>query len=269
MGTFKPTGAGIFVETNPVSSVFINGELSGRTPYEEARKQGEITVKLVPESFEKPLAPYESKVNLVAGVRTVIRWEFGDSEAQGTGEIVSFEKVPKDETSLSVVTIPTSSQVQIDGASAVFTPYKSSSITSGEHTLFFSSKGFSDRTLRVKTESGYKLTAVIQLAENTEFSQELVVEEAPPAEKVVEIEILSTPTGFLRVRDEASTLGEEVAQVKPGEKYKLVDEDEETGWFLIEYKSATSSGEARQGWVSNSYAKKTDDDTDISPTPTP
>jgi hypothetical protein len=55
-GVFKPTGAGIFIETDPVSAVYINGEQVGRTPYKETRDPGEITLKLIPESFQTPLA---------------------------------------------------------------------------------------------------------------------------------------------------------------------------------------------------------------------
>lgn len=271
-GAFNPKGAGILIETTPTSSVFINGEFLGRAPYEEVRKPGEVTLKLVPDSFEKPLAPYETKVNLVSGVQTVVRWEFGGNNADGAGEIISFEKASKEETALSVVTIPASSQVSIDGATPVFTPYKTSSITPGEHTLLFSSEGFSDRSLRVKTTSGYKLTAVVQLAESTEVVPEptaMEEKEEQPEEKV-EVEILSTPTGFLRVREEPSTLGTEIGQVEPGERYPFVEEDEETGWFLIEYKPAEDGEEAETGWVSNTYAKKIEENaSDITPTLTP
>ena len=269
IGAGRPKGAGLLIETNPVSSVFINGELSGRTPYEEVRKAGEVTVKLVPESFERPLAPYETKVTLVSGVQTVSHWEFGESEELGQGEIVSFEKAGKEDTALSVVTIPFSSQFEIDGGIKVFTPYKTSSIAPGEHTLFFSSKGFLDRTIRVKAVSGYKLTAIVQLAQNPEVMEEVVTEEVQgQKEKKIEVEILSTPTGFLRVRAEPSTLGEEIGQVEPGERYPFLEEDEKTGWFKIEFSSAGTNEEVKQGWVSNTYAKKIEEENQ-SPSATP
>lgn len=269
IGAGRPKGAGILIETNPVSSAFIDGELSGRTPYEEVRKAGEVTVKLIPESFERPLAPHETKVTLVGGVQTVIHWDFGESAEQGQGEIVSFEKVGKEETALSVVTIPTSSQFEIDGGIKVFTPYKSSSIAPGEHTLFFSSKGFLDRTIRVKTVSGYKLTAIVQLAENLEIMEEVVTGDVQgQEEKKIEVEILSTPIGFLRVRAEPSTLGEEIGQVEPGEKYPFLEMDAKTGWFKIEFLTASAGAVVKQGWVSNTYAKKIGEENQSTPTPT-
>ena len=267
LGVARPKGAGILIKTNPQSSIFIEGELLGRTPYEEIRRPGEITIKLVPESFDMPLAPYETKVNLVSGVQTVIVWEFGESSEYASGEIVSFEKIGKDETALSAVTIPASSSVDVDGGMKVFTPYKTSSIAPGEHTLIFSSKGFIERPLRVKTVNGYKLTAVVQLARSTELTEEAVSEVKNEEVKKIEVEILTTPVGFLRVRSEPSTIAEEIGQVEPGKRYSLVEEDDETGWYKIEFMTEGIE-ETKIGWVSNTYAKKIEGESNESPTQT-
>lgn len=63
-----------------------------------------------------------------------------------------------------------------------------------------------------------------------------------------QIQILDTPTGFLRVRSSPSTASSEITQVKPGEKYSLLEE--KSGWFKIRVK------EGQEGWVSGQYAKK-------------
>lgn len=271
IGVLRPQVAGLFIETEPTATVFVNGVQVGRSPYKETRRAEEIVVKLVPDSFDKPLAPYETKVNLVSGVETVIKWQFGESDDSSEGEIVSFEKVGRDETSLSVVTIPDSSQVAIDGAVRSFTPYKTSTIGPGEHTLAISADGYNERNIRLKTHNGYKLTAVVKLAINEE---EPVIEgegAEPPEEELVEkplveVEIGETGVGFLRVRAEPSTLAEEVARVTPGERYLFVEEDEDTGWFLIEYE------EGEEGWISNQYAEiveEEDEEAEASPTVTP
>lgn len=269
VGRFKPKGAGIAIETIPVASVFIDGVLAGRTPYEEVREPGEVIIKLVPDSFDKPLVPYEAKAILVSGVKTVIKWEFGETSGKSGGETVSFERVGRDETGLSVVTIPSSAQVVIDGNRRGFAPYKTSSVATGEHTLLISSEDYIDRTIRLKTYNGYKLTAIIQLIPSEETPEE-VPEETPEEEDEVvdEVEILSTPTGFLRVRSEPSTLGEELARVSPGERYELLDEDEDTGWFKIKYEEGKEGLPAQAGWVSNTYAEKVEEEEKESLTPT-
>ena len=73
IGYLKPKSAGLLIETNPEAIVFINGEQVGRTKYDETMKPGEVTIKLVPDSFDKPLAPYETKLNLVSGIKTILR----------------------------------------------------------------------------------------------------------------------------------------------------------------------------------------------------
>lgn len=255
---FKPKAAGIYIESNPLSTVFINGKEVGRTPYKEVREPGEIIVRLIPDSFQTPLFPYETKLNLVAGVQTVLRRDFGDLEETSAGEILSFEKADKNETGIVVVTIPDSAQLVIDAKDRVITPHKTSSIPAGEHTLKISAEGFTERTIKVKTHQGYRLTVVVKLAKISKPSIE-VSESSKDLELTKEVEILATDVGFLRVRDKPSVLGKEIGRVLPGRRYKLIENDEETGWYKIEYE------EGSFGWVSNQYAKEVD----VTPTKVP
>jgi hypothetical protein len=65
--------------------------------------------------------------------------------------------------------------------------------------------------------------------------------------------IKETPTGFLRVRSEASTASKELAQVQPGEKFSIVDtkkDSQERDWYQIEY------SQNNMGWVLGQYAEK-------------
>ena len=271
VGSFKPKAAGITIESIPASSVIIDGEQVGRTTYSGTRKPGEITVKLIPESFEAPLAPFETKVTLVAGIETVIKREFGESDESSSGEIISFEKIGGKEASLSIVSIPDAAQISIDGSIRGFAPYKTSSIVPGEHQVIVYAPGYSEKSFSLRATEGYKLTAVVKLKPNGEevISDET---ESPEEPKQEEVEILSTPTGFLRVRSEPSTAGEEVAQVEPGETYPYLDTDEDTGWFQIEY------ADGEEGWISNQYAEKVepeeedeeeDEEEKEEPTPSP
>ena len=262
IGVLRSKEAGIYVETNPEAQIFIDDVLAGKTPYKETIKPDEMVIKLVPESFDKPLVPYEAKVKLVSGVETIIKWDFGESDEESSGEIVSFEKVAGDETSMAIVTIPDSSQVIVDSDTRAFAPYKTSTLNPGEHMLVVSADGYKERSIRIKTHKGYKLTAIVKLAQD--YKEEVAQEENEQEEavKIKEfIKILSTPTGFLRVREEPSTLGEEITQVKPGEKYPFIEEDENTGWFKIEYE------EGEEGWVSNTYSEKIEEEASLTPTP--
>jgi uncharacterized protein YgiM (DUF1202 family) len=268
IGYLKPKGAGLLIETVPNSTVFIDGVQVGRTSYEITRASGEITVKLVPESLDKPYAPFETKVTLSPGIKTIIRREFGETEETSKGEVVSFEKMGGSQTSLAVISIPDAAQVSIDGQVRGFTPYKPSSITAGEHQVKISAPNYSEKTLSIKTLAGYKLIAVVKLASNGEAATPSAQIGSLEQTKTM-IEILTTPTGFLRVRGEPTSSASEVTQVKPGQKFPYVETDQKTGWFKIEYQPASGSISAKVGWVSNQYAKKIEESATSSPTPSP
>lgn len=63
------------------------------------------------------------------------------------------------------------------------------------------------------------------------------------------VEILSTPTGYLNVREGPGTNFKQVTRVKPGEAYELVSTNGEKTWHQIKL-SATQSG-----WVAAQYVK--------------
>ena len=262
-GYFSPPKAGLLIDTSPMSTVFVNGERMGTTKYEGMFKPGEVVVKLVPESFDKPLPPYETKVKLVSGVKTIVQRVFLESEDKSSGAIISFEKSDDKNAQISVVSIPDAAQVLLDGQIRGNTPFKLSSVGVGEHTLTLKAQGYEDKEINVMTYKGFKLTAVFKLSPKDEPKQ---VEENPTPEPVREekVKILKTGTGFLRVRIEPSTLAKEVGRVIPGEFYKLLDTDDETGWYKIEYK------DGEEGWISNEYAEKGDEsESASSPSPSP
>jgi len=267
IGYFKPKGAGLEIKTTPAALVFIDGIQVGQTPYNTVRNPGEITLKLVPQSTDVAFLPFETRVTLVSGINTIVKREFGKTEDEETGEIVSFEKVGGNDTSLAVVSLPDSAQVKIDGRISGYAPVKVSSLTVGTHQIVISAAGYLEHSLSVNTINGYKLVAVVKLAKGeTSSSPTPSSQPIAPRTKYL-IEILSTPNGFLRVRATPSTTGEEIARVNSGKKFPLVEEDSQSGWFKIEFE------EGKEGWVSNVYSKKVEVKENSSPTskssPTP
>lgn len=247
----KPAQAGLLIETTPQSTVYINDEQIGTTPYDVARKPGEINLRLVPITTTGNLAPWGTKLVLAEGIKTVIRRDFGETESQSTGDILSFEKLPGSTPSLAIVSIPDSSQVVIDGETRGIAPLPIDPLEEGEHKILVSHTGFKDRDIMAKVVPGYKLTVIAYLAE-LEGQQKESTESAETnqEEKKDEIKILKTPTGFLRVRQEPSIDASETARVIPGEKFTVVEESKNGDWYKIEYK------DGKKGWISSQYAKK-------------
>lgn len=249
IGLLNPENAGIQIETTPQAIVFINGEQVGRTPFTGTYKPGTVTVKLVPESPDRPLEPYETNIDLVSGIQTAILREFGQFSADSSGAIVSFAKETSGATSISVISEPDASQVLIDGAASGFTPYKKVNVSEGDHIVEVVHPGYYSKNLTVKSEKGYNLTVSIKLAVNpAEVETEPQVTEEKEEVKEM-IKILATPTGFLRVRSGPSLAEEEVGRVDPDTEFAIIEKTEDETWYKIEYE------DGKEGWISAEYTE--------------
>lgn len=83
----------------------------------------------------------------------------------------------------------------------------------------------------------------------TEAAKESLLNFGRGSSSKARVEILSTGTGWLRVRSSPGLSGKEIAKVNVGEKFELIEES--NGW----YKIRLSAGQ--EGWISTSFAKKT------------
>lgn len=245
---YKKGKAALLVETVPTAQVYVDGELVGKTPYEGETSEKEVVVKLVPESFEKPLSTYETKIRLVSGVKTIVRRVFGEKEEEIYGEEISFEKLGGKNTSVAVVTKPDGAQVYIDGNFKDVAPLKVNEIGTGVYQITVKAEGYNERTFGVQVVVGYGVTAIVDLEKSRERSE-------AEGEVATTVEVKETPTGFLRVRAEGTTESAEVAQVKPGEEYKLLEKNEEGDWLRIEIE------EGKSGWIAAEYASVSAKDT--------
>jgi len=249
---FRPKKASLLIQTNPEAKVIINNLEVGTTPYEAELTDKQIILKLE----SGTLIPYEAKVKLVAGVTTVVRRNFGPNRESSSGEVISFEKKGGKEANVSVISTPQAAQVFLDGAFYDFSPTKLVNVALGEHELRVSAIGYLERSFLINTEGGYNLTAIVELASDPEYLKEEVLGEADINEEEALgtwIKIKETPTGFLRVREQASTGSREVAKVVPGEQFILIEESEDGSWYKIK------KGDKELGWILGDYAKRLDE----------
>jgi len=251
---FKPGSSGIIVNSVPNAGVYIDGVKVGKTPYEGINSSGQINLKLVPDT-ENELIPYETKINLTSGVKTVIDREFGKTEEASSGDVISFDKIGGKNAGLVVISTPDNSQVFIDDFSVGFTPYNFNTITTGSHKITIKNAGYIERTVNIKTVEGLKLTFFAKLAKGENITQDVASPSATPQSAKGFVIIKDTPTGFLRMRTEPGSIGEEIAELKPGSKYAYLDRDEKSGWYKIQYKDpAPGLPNGITGWVSNQYS---------------
>jgi hypothetical protein len=250
--------SGLKVASIPSASIFLNEKLIGKTPYEDKQPPGEYVVKLITD--DPSVVSWQGKVTLNPSLLTYIKRELGSSELTSAGDILTLEKIPGNEAQIVVYSSPDAATVVVDGQEKGTTPYVARDIIVGEHDVAVSSPGFAQRTVRVQTSAGYKLTATFQLAlvgappASASDSATIAPSTSPAASSSATqktsftIVIKDTPTGFLRVRNSPSTAGSEVAQVKPGDTFTVLEEKD--GWMKITYESG------KDGWISGRYATK-------------
>lgn len=248
-GVFRSQKSLLRVESEPTAVVYVNGEEVGATPLEKDLPTGEISVKLIPISQE-PLSPYEIKIGLTAGVKTIIKRNIGPDEAASSGVVVSFEKDFSEGAPIAIVTTPDGAGVKIDNVARGVSPIKVINLEAGTHEIVVSAMGYKEERFSVQTHKGFKLTAIVALSRDGSPTNPNFATPAPsPTPSVSEktVEILETTVGYLRVRSEASVASEELARVEPGDRFKYVDEDGQ--WVKIEYE------EGKAGWVSKEFTK--------------
>lgn len=235
IGTSKP--AALQVTTTPEASVFLDGKHLGKTPFfSDQLKAGDFLLKI---SVSE--ATYVERIKILPGSLTVVNRELNKNEQAGSGETLWLEP---NQAGLFISSLPPESDVNVDGQLKGKTPLLISEIETGEHKITLSKQGYLDHEFAIRTSGDSRLMASVSLASQLSKSASSSPSPIPITSKV---EILPTPQGFLRVREQASTTSKEIGRVKTKDQINLIEEI--TGWFKIEF-------EGKQGWISKEYAKK-------------
>lgn len=228
--------ASLEVNSNITTTVFVDGREVGQTHF---------TGTFPPKEIVLALGGFETKLNLEPRVKTIIDRDFGKDGAVSAGEIISFEPTGGGLASLSVISNPDGAKVLVDGTSKGFTPINID-LDSGSHKVTVDAENYVTRSFSVNAVNGYKLIAIVDLAPlaSTQTKTQNVFQN----QNQILVEILSTPTGFLRVRDEPSVAANEIGEVHPGDKFPLIKIDDKSGWYDVALTASSS------GWITNTYA---------------
>ncbi len=250
------------ITSQPISKVYLNNKYIGNTPICrcESSKNGNVlsvgsyTISLIPTQGNS--APFAEHISIGKGVLTVLDYTFGPP-GQSSGSVLELNPADNsNSSSLLVTSFPSSANVQLDDNSIGNTPLSYNNPTASDHKLVVQKKGYADKTLHINTPGGYVLQATIYLAASNQpvsASNSATVNasssaQLSPSPIVAKVTILDTPTGFLRVRADATLNSAEVEQVKPGDSLYLLDE--KNGWYEVKLP------DNKIGWVSTQYAQK-------------
>lgn len=244
------------VTSVPESKVYLNEKYIGTTPLCKCEaadmiQAGEYTVKLVP--TKNNLAAFQEKITITEAVLTVVDRKF-DKDSLSEGSVMTLTPLAdKEKAELLIASLPEGATIFLDNTEIGRSPFSFKDPTISDHILKIKKEGYKEKTIRIRTPKGYKLTVAAYLStlndllssEKASSSAEFAITPTPSLQGQT-ILILDTPTGFLRVRDTVG--GAEIGRVTPGEVYEFIDE--QTGWVQIKLKDGTP------GWISNQYTQK-------------
>lgn len=238
----------------PVSSVYLNGKLIGKTPLckcegKDMLPSGNYALKLVPLAGDN-LTAYEENISITKGILTVVDRTFGVGEFSSGSVITLVPLTDQKATQVFIASFPSGAAVSLDGNMSGTTPLLIKTLTDSDHDLLLSKDGYNSKTVHIHAVTGYQLKAIITLGimqQNATAAANFQNASLTPVQKV-KVTILTTPTGFLRVRSDPSVTASETAQVKPGDTFDYLSEQD--GWYQIQLSDGTS------GWVSTQYAQK-------------
>jgi hypothetical protein len=119
----KAAPGNIQIVSVPESSVFINTQAVGRTPFNQPYSPGTYTVKLIPLSMEATASPsavtWEGKVEVRSRQYTYIRRELANTEIESAGEVVTLRSadlpVAAGTGDIEIQTDPPGAVVSLDG----------------------------------------------------------------------------------------------------------------------------------------------------------
>lgn len=255
----KDSGKGALqVTSEPESSVYLDGKLIGQTPLCKCDANTmldakEYTIRLIP--LGGNYSPFENKITINKSVLTAMDRTFGEG-ASGHGSIITLTPLKeKNKLALLVLSFPDKASVFLDNSLIGITPLSFKNITASDHELRLEKEGYESKIVRIKTVNNYTHSSTVFLGIKPDLGQDLkITPTATPSASMTptiassKVTILSTPTGFLRVRSDSSVTSDEISRVTPGDSFDLISEKE--GWYQIKLK------DGKMGWISSQYAQK-------------
>lgn len=232
----KPKSGISVLSTPDGATVFLDGKEMGKTPFES--KNLDVSDLLV--KIEKDQAIWQGRISLVAGTITVVNRDLSKDSSSSAGEVLTLKKGK----GITIVSSPSDASIEIDGKTFGKTP-QTLDIAPGEHIILLTHTNYLNRSIKANLPDGFNLIVVSDLSLS---EADLTTISTPIITQTPEVIVKSTPTGFLRVRDKPSTVGKEVAQVKPGDTLILLEEQE--NWDRVRLPDGT------EGYVLASYVEK-------------
>jgi len=243
------------ITTTPSTIVVINEKEMGTTPFKGEFGPQKLEIKLLADNPDKATL-WQGTVPISSSTLTMIKYTFEESEPANYGEILFFNKIPDKKTgALLVSSYPDKAVINLDGEIKGYTPILLEKVSPGPHTLELNLSGCNNTILGINVAAGLQLNTEVKLPQEEKSENENDSLATTSGNQKSLVTILSTPTGWLRVRSGPGTGFEEIAKVAPGEEYPLLEEKDD--WLKITLE------DEKEGWILGQYGEI------ASPQPTP
>jgi hypothetical protein len=247
------------VISSPETSLFIDNVAIGKTPFDGRYKVGEYLLKLIPEGNATDTASWQGRAKVYKNSLTYVNIELGTTDLTTAGEIfypTKMDSAPSEAGTgeIAIDTDPNGAIVKLDNDEKGVASMVLSAVPKGTHEINVYLPGFFPRTEKINVEEGYRTNTFFKLAVDLSQKQAtpsvtLNTKTTTKTNKILfTVKIKNTPTGFLRVRDDASISASEEAQVQPGQTFDVLEE--KNSWYRISYQPN------KEGWISAEYTEK-------------
>lgn len=264
---FRQPKGGLTVTTNVGSDVFIDAKNLGSTPLSKVPLEvKKYLLKIVPQ--DPAFAPTEMQIKMFAGFETTVEWQFGKTKDESSGFVFELENSSsRDSSELEIITSPDNVPVTIGSENQGFSPLVIDQLPPGEYQLGLQAPGYAPSVKTINLIKGKRLLVTARLARKpieiaspsaafapmptptTTSSPSATPKPAAKTAPKPYVQVLDTPTGFLRIRSSPSATGDILGQLNVGDAVPYGGETSPENWFKIVF-GATSSA-----WISGQYSK--------------
>lgn len=243
-----PFHGALQITSVPTSKIYLNGKFVGTTPFCACKspnilQAGTYNLKLMPQ--EADLKPFQSKITINPGDVTVVDSTFEKGFSSEGSIITLYPLSDKHSSEIVVSSLPFPALVLLDNKPEGNTPLVIKNLSYGVHELEVSRNGYQTNLIKLLSMPGYELNVIAYLGIDSNLPGGSVFSFT---NKISQITILNTPTGFLRVRSGPSLDSSQTGEVLPGQKFTFTAE--QNGWIEIKL----SNGNL--GWISSQYTSE-------------
>ena len=243
LGPSNELGSGEILTLEKGSDIVLDDQKLGPSPLEKSVESGLHKVTVSKEGYISRML----EVNVTNGFKLIINVDL-------TPQVKIESKELKAYKNLRVIHIYPTAKLNQVGALAEMIDlemYKADLLMT-EDGILLTQKELAEKIVKENPNPTLAYLAEEQTADLGETAKKAIDELRLSAlgdkANTVFLEVTTTPTGYLNVREGPSTSAKLITRIKPGEKFELLEEHPE--WFKIQLPDSTS------GWVSAQYVTK-------------